>query len=309
MVRWRHWIWIALLLCGWGRGGKEAIVNNIPEHQANEIMVLLASKGIPGEKSQQSSPSSSTGGSAIVLWNVLVPSNQKIEAMSILCRAGLPKRPDESLLDLFQNTGLMSSEMQDNIRYQVGLENELQNMICLIDGINVARVKICLPKESILGGESESSSPSASVFIKLIGVMNEPNALLELKIKRLIASSVPGLAVENVTVVSDRSRLTDILLDQEEIQISKLEPEVSIWSILVNSQSVSRFRFLFSSMLFLCFVSLMALVWILWKMYPFLASRGWSSVFSPRPFQLDEKTQLPASREEKDDLNEEEETL
>ena len=47
------------------------------------------------------------------------------------------------------------------------------------------------------------------------GVLEDPNSHIEIKIKRLIAGSVSGLSYDDVAVISDRSRFSDITLTPE----------------------------------------------------------------------------------------------
>ena len=72
---------LLLLLCACQ--SRLAIVYNLSERDANEIVVLLASKGIEVEKVP--APTSNTGpGSGQQLWEILVASKQITEALAVL---------------------------------------------------------------------------------------------------------------------------------------------------------------------------------------------------------------------------------
>ncbi len=53
---------------------------------------------------------------------------------------------------------------------------------------------------------------TAAVYVKHQGIVDDPNSHLISKIKRLVAGSVTGLDINDVTVISDRSRFTDVTL-------------------------------------------------------------------------------------------------
>ena len=55
---------------------------------------------------------------------------------------------------------------------------------------------------------------TASVYVKHRGILDNPNSLLVTKIKRLVSSAIPGLEIDNVSVVSDRALYADITLEQ-----------------------------------------------------------------------------------------------
>src|SRR3989338_8917444 len=125
----------------------QTIVSNIDEREANEIVVYLASKGIEALKVQVQT-SDIGGASAAAMFNIMVDTNREVDAMSILNRAGLPRRMGTNLLELFAKSGLMSSDREETIRYQAGLAEELQNTIMKIDGVLDADVQISFPPDT-----------------------------------------------------------------------------------------------------------------------------------------------------------------
>ena len=112
------------------------IVNDIPEREANEIVVFLASKGITAQKvpsTTSAAPGAATGEGQ--MWSIAVDQKQEIDAMTILNRNGLPRKKSTTLLELFAKSGLISSEREENIRYQAGLAAQISGTIRKIDGV------------------------------------------------------------------------------------------------------------------------------------------------------------------------------
>src|SRR5437588_103106 len=101
---------IALIVTGCA--SESTIVHDVDERDANEIIVLLNSKAIPANKVQSAAAAGAAGGQGPVLWDIHVPSNQRIIAMGYLSEAGLPKRTGQNLLQIFGQSSLVPSATQ-----------------------------------------------------------------------------------------------------------------------------------------------------------------------------------------------------
>lgn len=281
------------------------IINEVNEREANEIVVFLASKGIRAEKVAFTS-SAPGGGEGAAKYSILVESGKSTEAMSILNQNGLPRKKGTTLLDLFSNTGLMSSDKQESIRYQAGLSEQIANMIRKIDGVIDADVQLSFPTESsalVMPGTQETPKHiTAAVYVKHQGVLDDPNSHLILKIKRLVSGSVAGLDVNDVTVISDRARFADVSLTPSlEPLEGGMREYVSIWSIVMSKASASKFRFLFFLLIGSAIFLGLLVIWMLWKFYPLLKRRGgFKSFFNTAPLeeQHPSKESLPPEEHE-----------
>lgn len=256
-----------------GCAGNQSIVNNIDEREANEIVVFLASKGIVAQKIAATSTAVG-GGGATDMFNIAVDAKQTTDAMALLNRYGLPRRKGTNLLTLFAGGGLMSSDREETIRYQAGLAEELRNTIRKIDGVLDADVQISFPPAETAPGVTPPKT-TAAVYIKHQGIMEDPNSHLEVKIKRLLAGSINGLQFDDVSVISDRSRLADIVLqpESEMIGMGNLQDTyVNIWGLVLTKSSLTRFRFIFFSLILLVLGSGGLLGWLIYKYYPIIKS-------------------------------------
>jgi len=250
----------------------QSIISNIEERQANEIVVFLASKGIAAQKitaTQEATP----GGGGTTTYDIFVDKDKAVEAMAILNQNGLPRVKGTNLLDLFAKQGLMTSDKEETIRYQAGLEEELKNTIRKIDGVIDADVKISFPSTTELtpAPGTEAAKIKAAVYIKHQGVFDDPNQQLESKIKRLLAGSIESLSYDDVSVISDKSRFTDIKFpsDMKMIGPRALEQEyVKIWSVTMTKKSATTFRIIFFTMIFLTFIFTAIAGYFIYKFYP-----------------------------------------
>ena len=280
-----------------------SIINNVDEREANEIIVFLASKGIAAQKSVSVS-ASPAGAGGPVMYSISVEEGQSTQAMAILNQNGLPRKKGTNLLDLFAKAGLMTSDKEETIRYQAGLAEQLANMIRKIDGVIDADVQLSFPEESTtpIGPMASAVAPkkiTAAVYVKHQGVLDDPNTHLVTKIKRLIAGSITGLDINDVTVISDRSRFTDLTLTPSaETLEPKAKEYVSIWSIVMSKSSASRFRFIFFLLMICAIVFACIIGWMIWKFYPILKRRGgFKSLMNPVP--LDEHGAVKPPEEKK----------
>ncbi|MBM3197408.1 MAG: EscJ/YscJ/HrcJ family type III secretion inner membrane ring protein [Chlamydiae bacterium] len=251
-----------------GCDSKTEIVSNIDEREANIIVVFLESKGISTTKEMMPVAAGAEGGGA-AKYNIVAQREKAIEAMTLLNQNGLPKRVGPNLLELFAPSGLMNTDKQETIRYQAGLAQQIQNTIMMIDGVIDVSVQISFPPSEALEG---SNRITAAVFVKHQGIIDDPNSHLESKIKRLISGSVNGLEINDVTVVSDRSRLNDIPTTIDQGRLA--QDFVQVWSITMTKRSLGVFRFIFGTLLTVLVLSLLSLGWILYKVYPLIRENG-----------------------------------
>ena len=270
------------------------IVNSIPEREANEILVFLGSRGIKADKILAKGGGGMVGEDTASLWNIAVEEGSMMDAMSILNQNGLPRKQGTNLLTLFAKQGLMSSDKEEQIRYQAGLEEQLAGTIRKIDGVIDADVQLSFPSTEGAGnampGSQAPQKVTAAVYVKHQGIGDDPNAFLTSKIKRLVAGSVSGLDINDVTVISDRARFADVTLNQS-LEGAPGTPKefVNIWSIVMSKQSAVRFRFLFFSLVLANIVFIGLAGWILWKFYPILQKNGgFKQLLDPFPLKAPE---------------------
>jgi len=287
------WV-IPVLLLLTGCATNSVIVNDVEEREANEIVVFLASRNINAVKIA----AKTTGGVAQAgppMYSIAVDQRDMTDAMAILNQNGLPRKKGTNLLELFAKQGLMTTEKEETIRYQAGLEQQIANTIRKIDGVIDADVQLSFPAEAAAGGPAAAAAPSrvtAAVYVKHQGIVDDPNSHLISKIKRLVAGSVNGLDINDVTVISDRSRFTDVTLGTS-LESASTAPKdyTTIWSIVITKSSLAKFRLLFFSLIFSNIVILILLMWVLWKAYPAIKKHGGlKELLNPAPIEPTDQT-------------------
>jgi type III secretion protein J len=283
------WILVlsVLLLAFTGCSSQRTIVNRLDEREANEILVFLNNHNIEATKSVSPTAGGGGGGQQVVQWDINVPSDKAIDAMALLNANGLPRRRGQNLLNIFTGAGLVPSDVEQKIRYQQGLAEQIASVIRKIDGVLDAEVQLSFPEEDTLNPLEKKGKVTASVYVKHNGVLDDPNLHLVTKIKRLVASSVPGLNYDDVTVIGDLARPEP----GNEITSANAEAQnyVSIWTIVLAKSSVGRFQLIFFSLCALTLILSLLLIWVIWKLYPLLHTKGGlKQFFNLHPLHLEE---------------------
>lgn len=135
---------------------------------------------------------------------VLVPKAQAAEIKLGLAASGLLQRESVGLEVLQQESSLGTSHFTETARYQHALETELSRTISSMRNVESARVHLALPKQSVFVRDREQAS--ASVMIKpLAGRVIEEEQVNA--VTNLVASSIPYLQSDQVTIVDQWGRL------------------------------------------------------------------------------------------------------
>jgi type III secretion protein J len=238
------------------------------------------------------------------MWDIIVPPAKLTQALAILNQEGLPRIRGTNLLDLFGNPGIVPSDLQDRIRYQEGLAQQLASTIRKMDGVIDANVQVTVPRD-----EEGTQHLTASVYVRHRGVLDSSNNLLITKIKRYVANAIPGLSTDNVSVISDRATYADISVPGMNESRDEVRHYVSIWSIAIAQESVLRFRVIFYLFIFLLFLLASLLTFFLWKFYPLLRAMGSTrEIFSPHQLtptyfaQTNPSTEVRVDQENEENL-------
>lgn len=135
---------------------------------------------------------------------ILVPAERLHEARMKLASTGLPLGGEIGYELLDKDQGLGSNSFLLKARYQRALEGELAQSISKLKVVQSARVHLAIPKQSAFA--RKSSQASASVVLNLYSGRNINDVQIA-SIVNIVASSIPGLDTDQVTVVDDKGRL------------------------------------------------------------------------------------------------------
>jgi flagellar M-ring protein FliF len=194
------------------RPAMETLYSGLDRDDIAAIGVALREAGIPFDVNAESTV-------------VMAPSGQAAAARMILAEKGLPRSGavGNELFDKLGSLGL-TSFMQDVTRLRA-LEGELARTIQMMRIVKAARVHIVLADEGSFRRERQPSS--ASVVIRTDGGDDRATGQT---IRHLVASAVPGMKIDDVTVLNVDGRLlasgTDSI-EKSPDNLLALEKEVS----------------------------------------------------------------------------------
>lgn len=139
-----------------------------------------------------------------------------------LAEAGIPGDKSVGFELLDQEQPLGTSQFMEGARYRRSLEGELARTITSINSVRGARVHLAIPKRSVF--VRDSRKPSASVFVELYPGRGVKPVQVK-AIANLVASSIPELTLENVTVVDQKGTLLSTGEESEELLMAAKQRE------------------------------------------------------------------------------------
>lgn len=135
---------------------------------------------------------------------IYVPQEMVARTRLRLADQGLPSGGSVGYELFDKGDSLGSTNFMQNVKLVRALEGELARTIGSIDGVRSARVHLVLPKRQLFSREKQE--PSASVVLRMRG-NNRLSHGQVLAVQHLVASSVPGLVPNRISVIDDRGTL------------------------------------------------------------------------------------------------------
>jgi len=172
-----------------GQAPDALLYSNLDLQEASEVTTALDSAGIKY--------SSRGDGSTI-----FVSRDEVGEARMLVAGKGLVTSGSVGY-EIFDNQSVLGqTEFQQNLNEKRALEGELARTILSMRGITSARVMIALPRRELF--QSDAAEPTASVVVGVIG--GQLSGAQVQAIRNVIASSVPNLKPEKVTLTDTSNR-------------------------------------------------------------------------------------------------------
>jgi flagellar M-ring protein FliF len=176
----------------WWRGPSWSLLyGNLSDSDANSVVQALQTASIEYKLDANSGA-------------IMVPAERVHDARLQLAGQGLPQGKNASVELMSKDPGFGVSQFMENARYQYALEGELARTISSLQAVEAARIHLALPQQSAFVRDRRPAS--ASVLLQL-----RPGNRLQAEqvsaIVHLVASSIPELDSDNVTVVDQQGRL------------------------------------------------------------------------------------------------------
>lgn len=186
----RRLAWLLPLLLA-GCGG-EPLLHDLPEREANAVLVALDEGGVPARKDRQEG---AEGG-----WTVEVARGDVARAHRLLAARELPRTRPAGLGEVFGRPGMVPTPVEEHARWLHALAGELSASVEAIDGVVEARVHLGLPSDDPLR-PGQRGPGRAAVLVKCRPAACGPLRSLEGGLRALVAGAAEGLSPEAVAVV------------------------------------------------------------------------------------------------------------
>lgn len=135
---------------------------------------------------------------------IMVPNNLLHSVRLKLAAQGLPKNDGSGFEILQESSGFGTSQFMEKARYHHALEGELARSISELDVIDSSRVHLAIPKQSVFVRDRKEPSASVLVNLKQGRGLDESQVMA---IVHIVASSIPELSPQKVTVVDRNGKL------------------------------------------------------------------------------------------------------
>jgi len=172
-----------------GQAPDALLYSNLDLQEASEVTTALDSAGIKYASRGDGS-------------TIFVSRDEVGEARMLVAGKGLVTSGSVGY-EIFDNQSVLGqTEFQQNLNEKRALEGELARTILTMRGINSARVMIALPRRELF--QSDAAEPTASVVVGVTG--GQLTGAQVQAIRNVIASSVPSLKPEKVTLTDTSNR-------------------------------------------------------------------------------------------------------
>ncbi|WMD22598.1 flagellar basal-body MS-ring/collar protein FliF [Achromobacter seleniivolatilans] len=168
----------------------KVLFSNLDDRDGGAIVTALGTMNVPYRYNET--------GTAL-----LVPADRVYDARLQLASQGLPRGGSVGF-ELMDNARFGASQFAEQINYQRGLEGELARSIEAMHTVQHARVHLAMPRQSLFVRERQA--PTASVLLNLHPGRSLSDSQVS-AISWLVASSVPELTAESVSIVDQNGRL------------------------------------------------------------------------------------------------------
>ncbi len=162
------------------------LYGKLDEGEAAKVIAALDEAKVPYQISR--------GGGAI-----LVPSDKVYQVRMQMAGKGIP-RGEGVGFEIFDKANFGISDFVQRANYTRAVQGELARTISQLDQVESARVMIVMPENRLL--TDAQRKPTASVFVRVKGSGQLPSSSVN-SIRFLVANSVEGLQVNNVSVVDN----------------------------------------------------------------------------------------------------------
>lgn len=176
---------------------QKAVLNDLEERRATEVVSTLLRHGVPASKKLQDGESNT--------WRVMVPADQEARAIGFLTAYNLLDPPDLDTQALFGEKSTISTSVEEKARELAGKQGDIAKQLESIERVIRAQVVISPAEEKF--GEIVTPA-SASVVIVYQSTDRGTWPVSRQDVQDLVAGAVAHLDARNVRVIMNASNVS-----------------------------------------------------------------------------------------------------
>lgn len=264
--------WFCLTVaCEQFGGSTIAIVHDLQERDANQILVILSKSGLHAEKVKEEKNQE-------VSWSVTVGKDDSQAARDILVANNLPKVRQMGLEGICKDAGLILTPKTEKCREILAYKGEIINSLESIPGVVSADIVLNVPDKQDFPDEN-APPPRPTASVTLLYLPSETSSkLTEAKIQEFVGNAVSELDPRDVAVVI--STLTATAKPQTPVEVAskgdktKVASEddgeetvtASVLGLKMDEASAKKFKVLTALFLVVFMVLAGAFIFVLMRM-------------------------------------------
>lgn len=168
-------------------GCSDVVLRDQSERDVNEMIAVLDAEGVKAWKHDNGKEQ----------FSLRVSSGELARAVNVLNAAGLPRNTHAGMEQALGERGMLSSPLEENVRFIHALSEELSASLSMIDGVLNARVHLVVPDVPAFSDRAPVSS--ASILIR--HRESHDVAALSGRIKLFVQKSVENLDYDAISIV------------------------------------------------------------------------------------------------------------
>ncbi len=188
---------LALLLAGC----TVELQHDLSEDDANDIYVLLQKNGCDPKKLKEEGAEGK--------YVISVPKAMVKQAAELLRANSLPRPQADGLHIFAKMKGMIPTATEERAMFVEALGGEVSNSLNHVPGVLEARTIVMIPESNDLTQPDKKPLPSASVFIKYRSGPDGSAPLTDAQIKEFVATAVPEMRKESVTVLQKQAAVVE----------------------------------------------------------------------------------------------------
>lgn len=222
---------VILLFTVLGLGCKQAVVHNVSEQEANEIISVLQKYGVVAGKKIDNVETNT--------WSIEVPKQDATRSWSILQEHKLPRVNDRRFRDIFGQNKLIVTPVEERALFIEALQGEIAHTLESVDGVIDARVHLVIPEQDLMG--KPTGTAKASVMVEYQPSSQGSTPFQPREVQQLVSHAVDGLEPDNVSVILKPAGLAPVVAGKNQnYELVNLGP------LVIEKGSIPMFKLVFA---------------------------------------------------------------